>query len=219
MAKRSLSVGGWFIVGLLALGISQCFKTPEPSTTAVARPPPPAASAPSPSTPSPSTPPASSLPANTAPAATSTQVDVRFVTASSLNVRSEPSTSGTIIGKIPNGHQIAVIERGAGWLLVQSAAGGRGWVSEQYTSLTRPTSSTPAQQQPAAVANINRADIVQKIIERSIRNYSGNCPCPYNTDRAGRRCGQRSAYSRPGGRSPICYADQVTEAMIAAFAQ
>src|SRR2546422_1395863 len=28
---------------------------------------------------------------------------------------------------------------------------------------------------------------------------------PYNTDRAGRRYGARSAYSRPRGRSPICY--------------
>lgn len=57
-------------------------------------------------------------------------------------------------------------------------------------------------------------EIKQKIIERSIRNYSGNCPCPYNTDRAGRKCGKRSAYSKPGGASPICYESQVTQKMI-----
>lgn len=34
---------------------------------------------------------------------------------------------------------------------------------------------------------------------------SGSCDCPYDTDRRGRSCGKRSAYSRPGGRSPICY--------------
>jgi len=34
---------------------------------------------------------------------------------------------------------------------------------------------------------------------------SGSCDCPYDTDSAGRRCGGRSAYSRPGGASPVCY--------------
>lgn len=34
---------------------------------------------------------------------------------------------------------------------------------------------------------------------------SGSCQCPYDTDSSGNRCGSRSAYSRPGGSSPICY--------------
>lgn len=34
---------------------------------------------------------------------------------------------------------------------------------------------------------------------------SGSCDCPYDTDSAGNSCGSRSAYSRPGGASPICY--------------
>jgi hypothetical protein len=56
--------------------------------------------------------------------------------------------------------------------------------------------------------------IKQEIISESIANYRGSCPCPYNTDRAGRRCGARSAYSRPGGASPICYAKNVTQKMV-----
>jgi endonuclease YncB( thermonuclease family) len=31
-----------------------------------------------------------------------------------------------------------------------------------------------------------------------------NCPCPDDTDRAGRRCGGRSAYKRAGGAKPVC---------------
>jgi hypothetical protein len=54
----------------------------------------------------------------------------------------------------------------------------------------------------------------QKMIAESIRNYSGNCPCPYNTDRAGRSCGQRSAYSKPGGASPLCYPSDISDAML-----
>jgi hypothetical protein len=58
------------------------------------------------------------------------------------------------------------------------------------------------------------AEIKQSIIAESIASYRGNCPCPYNIDRAGHRCGARSAYSRPGGASPICYARDVTQKMV-----
>src|SRR5262245_9480048 len=61
------------------------------------------------------------------------------------------------------------------------------------------------------------AQIKQEIIAASLASYRGNCPCPYNTDRAGRKCGRRSAYSRPGGASPICYPEDVTAKMIEAF--
>jgi len=61
------------------------------------------------------------------------------------------------------------------------------------------------------------AAIRQKIVRASIESYSGNCPCPYNTDRAGRSCGRRSAYSRPGGYSPKCYASDVTAAEVKAY--
>ena len=61
------------------------------------------------------------------------------------------------------------------------------------------------------------AAIRQKLIEQSIAEYPGNCPCPYNTDRAGRRCGKRSAWSRDGGYAPMCYARDVTKADIQAY--
>jgi choline dehydrogenase-like flavoprotein len=57
-------------------------------------------------------------------------------------------------------------------------------------------------------------EIKQEIIRESIARYPGNCPCPYNTDRAGRRCGGRSAYNRPGGRAPLCYESDVTQEMV-----
>ncbi|HEY0014399.1 MAG TPA: hypothetical protein VGB79_16270 [Allosphingosinicella sp.] len=66
----------------------------------------------------------------------------------------------------------------------------------------------------APAAAQSDAQMKQRIIRESIANYSGSCPCPYNTDRAGRSCGRRSAYSRPGGAAPICYASDVTPAML-----
>lgn len=146
--------------------------------------------------------------------------EVRYVTASSLNVRTAPNTSGDVIGKLQNGHQVSVLRRDNGWLLIKPAPGMEGWISEQYTSATPESTiaSQPAQALfSAPEPQIDRDAIIQKIIERSIRNYSGNCPCPYNTMHNGRRCGGNSAYSKPGGRSPICFPSDVTEAMIAAF--
>lgn len=64
---------------------------------------------------------------------------------------------------------------------------------------------------PAAGAD---EDIKQKIIRDSIASYPGRCPCPYNTDRAGRECGKRSAWSKPGGRAPLCYPDDISDEMV-----
>jgi hypothetical protein len=73
-----------------------------------------------------------------------------------------------------------------------------------------------AQSQTQKVAKTD-AEIKQAIIAESIADYRanrGNCPCPYNTDRAGHKCGARSAYSRPGGASPTCYEKDVTQKMV-----
>jgi hypothetical protein len=58
------------------------------------------------------------------------------------------------------------------------------------------------------------AQIRDQIIKASVNGYSGSCPCPYNVDRAGKRCGRRSAYSRPAGASPLCYPEDVTQRMV-----
>jgi len=80
------------------------------------------------------------------------------------------------------------------------------------------TDKKPTTERPKAIHS-NRDDrtneiVKQQIINESIASYRGNCPCPYNTDRIGRRCGARSAYSRPGGASPICYVEDVTPQMV-----
>ena len=61
------------------------------------------------------------------------------------------------------------------------------------------------------------AQIKEAIVKDSMASYSGSCPCPFNIDRAGRRCGKRSAYDKPGGKSPICYVSDVTAKMVEAF--
>jgi hypothetical protein len=45
------------------------------------------------------------------------------------------------------------------------------------------------------------------------------CACPDDSMRNGKKCGSRSAYSRPGGAAPLCYVQDVTATMIEAYRQ
>lgn len=68
-----------------------------------------------------------------------------------------------------------------------------------------------------AATELSTNKIKEALIKRSHAYYSGNCPCPYNTTSRGRRCGKRSAYSRPGGASPLCYKSDVTDRMVSEY--
>ena len=68
-----------------------------------------------------------------------------------------------------------------------------------------------------AEARGSDAQIKQAIIKQSIANYSGNCPCPYNSASNGSRCGGRSAWSRAGGESPKCFPADVSAAEVRAY--
>jgi hypothetical protein len=61
------------------------------------------------------------------------------------------------------------------------------------------------------------AVIKQRIIKQSIASYPGNCPCPYNSASNGSRCGARSAWSRGGGYSPMCFPKDVSAADVKAY--
>ena len=89
------------------------------------------------------------------------------------------------------------------------------------TGSSRAIGSLPCSSSPRASSSRpsgrTDAEIRQLLINQSIARYSGSCPCPYNTDRGGRRCGGRSAYSRPGGASPLCYPTDVSDAAVEAY--
>lgn len=68
-----------------------------------------------------------------------------------------------------------------------------------------------------AIAKSNQLSddqVKQRIIDDSIASYPGTCACPFNTARNGSSCGRRSAWSKAGGASPICYKKEISKAMI-----
>lgn len=71
-------------------------------------------------------------------------------------------------------------------------------------------------------AALTAAAIAAIIVQASRAQYHAGgrpCACPDDSMRNGRACGGRSAYSKPGGASPLCYPTDVTAAMIDAYRQ
>src|SRR5258706_1356560 len=69
---------------------------------------------------------------------------------------------------------------------------------------------------------LTAAAIAAIIVQASRAEYHAGgrpCACPDDTARNGSACGGRSAYSRPGGASPLCYPSDVTAAMIELYRQ
>jgi len=69
----------------------------------------------------------------------------------------------------------------------------------------------------SAQARMSDTQVRQAMIRESLASYPGNCPCPYNADRAGHSCGRRSAYSRPGGYAPLCYPRDISKGQVESY--
>ena len=87
----------------------------------------------------------------------------------------------------------------------------------RLTGSSRAIGSLPCSSAARASSGRTDAEIRQLLVNQSVARYSGSCACPYNTDRGGRSCGRRSAYSRPGGASPLCYPRDVSDAAVEAY--
>lgn len=79
-----------------------------------------------------------------------------YVTANSLNGRSDPSGKGRVVSKIPQSTSVQIIERSGNWMRVR-APKGDVWISSDHVSRSRPA-RRPRYQPPN-------------------RSYGGNCPC------------------------------------------
>ena len=139
---------------------------------------------------------------------------VLYVTASKLNVRAAPDGGSAILLSAPQGTSVVAVSRSGDWFEVELNNGSTGWMSAQYLSPNKPQPPAQMAAEPTRKPTPDRSAVIRAIIAESISSYPGNCPCPYNTDRAGRSCGRRSAWSKAGGYAPLCYPDDVTPAMM-----
>lgn len=135
-------------------------------------------------------------------------------TIANVNLRTQPSTYGDVLAILPSGQTVYAFSTYNEWSRVNVASMNIvGYIASEYLSETCVEGKELTRQ------DLTRTQIVTILMAESQSRYSGSCPCPYYTDRAGRRCGGRSAYSRPGGASPLCYESDVSAQMIESFKQ
>lgn len=214
MAVVAIGAALWFI-GQLGSGSRPTPSSPSSSPPAIVegRPIVPPAASPSP----PATLPLPQI-LSTAPDPTHLQVrgsDVAF--------RSGPSRDTAIFDRLAKGMKVEEIDRAGEWSKVRHPVTGReGWVFSRLLGPmdgpgegegVKPAKPVP-EMKPTAAPALSIALIAQRLIAESRASYPGSCACPYDTDRGGRRCGARSAYSKPGGYAPICYESDVTAQMV-----
>ena len=84
---------------------------------------------------------------------TSNTTTIKYVNATSLNVRSGPSTSYSVIGKLSNGTKVEVISTSNGWSKIKYD-GGTGYVSSKYLSSSSTESSTTTKYVNATSLNV-----------------------------------------------------------------
>lgn len=89
-----------------------------------------------------------------------------------------------------------------------------GIIPEQRVDAIRPQLSGPAFNCTTPIPTLK-----EQMIQESISRYPGSCPCPYNRDRAGRRCGGRSAWNRAGGYSPLCFPEDIGPDQVREFCE
>jgi DNA polymerase III epsilon subunit-like protein len=151
-----------------------------------------------------------------------------LVTGDAVNVRAGPSIHHHVVGRAHQGDRAEELGRSGGWVRLRLERNRlEGYMHSRYVAPTPPTEApvanraqdVPSSQSSPNLLTISDEAIRQILVQESVARYAGSCPCPYNVDRGGRRCGGRSAYSRPVGASPYCYASDVPATAVAGYRQ
>jgi len=142
-----------------------------------------------------------------------------YVSGHKVPLRADAGSKAKILDRFGPGEAVVVLERSDGWIHVRHERTQReGWIAQKRLRSEPPAQvEEPAKPSVPATAALSTAAISKLLIAASIEAYPSSCACPYQSDRGGRSCGRRSAYSRPGGFAPLCYAKDITPQMVASY--
>lgn len=162
--------------------------------------------------------PAWSRPSAPAPEAAPSAPETLYVSGRKVALREAADQKGQILDRLGPGQAVTALERRPGWVRVRHSLTQReGWIQAKRLRDAPPIEEAEKPPAPKAAPALSVAAIAKLLIAESIASYPGSCACPYQTDRGGRSCGRRSAHSRPGGYSPLCYSSDVTPEMVASY--
>jgi Protein of unknown function (DUF4236)/Bacterial SH3 domain len=153
-----------------------------------------------------------------APEAAPSAPETLYVSGREVALRDAANQKGQILDRFGPGQAVTTLERRPGWVRVRHGLTQReGWIQAKRLRDAPPVEETERPPAPKAAPALSVAAVAKLLIAESIASYPGSCACPYQTDRGGRSCGRRSAHSRPGGYSPLCYPADNTPAMVASY--
>ncbi len=100
-----------------------------------------------------------------------TAAPVEGTSSTQINVRSEPSTSASVLGMIPPNTKVQIVGKdpGGNWwqILYEGGVEGKGWVTAQYVATANPDAVPVIGGDPADPGNGNVAIVQQQINVRS----------------------------------------------------
>ncbi len=146
-----------------------------------------------------------------------------YVSGNRVALRKAPDAKSEVLDRLNDGFSLEQIERKTDWVHVRHPLTRvEGYVASARLRDTPPVKKeeevkSPSKKETAVV--LTAAAITAILIAESVASYRASrpCACPYNETRTGASCGSRSAWSRPGGASPLCYASDITPEMIAGY--
>lgn len=122
----------------------------------------------------------------------------KYISKNSVNVRALPTVKSQKLGNLKRNTQMNYYQFKAGWYQIKIPNSQiMGWIRADLLADAKPKIK-PKSEPPLPLKTAKKSGP-----RRS--PYYGTCDCPYDRAKNGSRCGGRSAYSRPGGRSPVCY--------------
>ncbi|MCJ2108637.1 SH3 domain-containing protein [Methylobacterium sp. E-041] len=143
-----------------------------------------------------------------------------YVIGKRVPLRDDGRAGSPILDRLASEQAVMVIERREEWVRVRHSLTQReGWIQAKRLTATAPPAvdENPKSKPPSVGPVLSTAAIAKALIAASLASYPSSCACPYQTDRGGRSCGRRSAYSRPSGYSPLCYTTDITHEMVAEY--
>ncbi|WP_350297324.1 SH3 domain-containing protein [Agrobacterium arsenijevicii] len=147
--------------------------------------------------------------------------ETKFISGNRIALRDAPNAKAGIKDRLDAGKKVSLLGQDGEWSRIRdSLTQKEGWIAGRFLSDRQPQKERtvkPAETTVKSPPGISPLIIIQRIIAESVASYPSSCACPYSTDRGGRRCRNRSAYSKPGGYAPICFAGDVTKSMIEAY--
>ena len=138
-----------------------------------------------------------------------------YVSGHRVPLRGDPKPKGKILDRYDTGQAVEVLERADGWIHVRHSRTQReGWIQAKRLRDAPPEVDVEKPSPVRTSPVLSRAEVTKLLIAESIAAYPGPCACPYQSARNGSSCGKRAAYVRPGGYAPLCFAGDITPAMI-----